>query len=323
MKFTTGKIGARAPRWTAAEDAALHADYQRRGAAALAAELGRTMAAVRFRASYIGATKRKSGMGSEECGIGLSSSPQPPAPSLPAQELGLWREYLAGGRRDTQLRNRLIGRHVEAVRRLAVHVAHQTGGAVAADDLTQVGWLGLVDAAQTFDPARGFAFPTLALRRARGAMLDELRRLDHVPRLDRQRSRAAEAVRVLLRQRLGREPSDDDLAAAGVPSAAIVSARLARRRVEALDEPKFASGHTLREELAVLLGTDARDVDDFFRAALRSQSLAQQTMIYLYFVPGCTMKEIGQVLRLSESRISQALAAAIEDLRRQFRREVA
>ena len=228
----------------------------------------------------------------------------------------IWVEYKQNGERS--LRNRLMEHYLQLVRYTADRIAAKLPSEVDVDDLISAGIFGLLDAIEAFDLARGVKFETYCSPRIRGAILDELRTMDWVPRL----------VRNTLRAELGRLPNDDEIAH-----------RLQISRVE-LDKlirdsnavslvslsRKFydEESSTELEEIDVL--RDRRSEDpvgelqrrDLHRAAMDCLSRIERIIVVLYYSEQMTMKEIGQTLDLSESRVSQMHSSILKRLTHQM-----
>ena len=204
----------------------------------------------------------------------------------------------------------LLARHGGLIDRAARRVAARTGGAVSPDDLWSAGALGLLDAARRFDAARDVKFETFAAHRIQGAMLDELRRMDHLPRRLRAQADEVERARARLAQALSREPTGEELAAeTGLGSeelAAVLGA--AQPHVEALDTLQ-AAGTPADERLErdQLLGAVS--------AAVAALPERLQTLLALHYVEGLTYREIAKVFDISEPRVCQLHGDALARLR--------
>ena len=210
------------------------------------------------------------------------------------------------------------------VEQLARRVAATMPNTIEMGDLIQDGVIGLIDAAQRFDEARGIKFETFAERRIRGAMIDALRK-DAWPRGVRRQRRELEAAREELRRELGCEPSLADLAA----KVGSDEKRLGRTivRISTIESTSpLASGENLDESTlpAALIpsGPDRPDTayekaetQERVRAAIESLPLREQKVIGLYYYGEATMKQIGTEIGVNESRVSQLHARAIRRLR--------
>lgn len=210
---------------------------------------------------------------------------------------------------------------VEALaRRMASTMPHS----IDLGDLVQDGVLGLIDAAERFDEARGIKFETFAERRVRGAMIDALRR-DAWPRGVRRIRREIEAARDKLRGKLGYEPSLADLAAEIGSDEKRLGRTIVRINTIESTSPLSCAEHLDEAQLpAVLVPTEPDRPDQAFerveakdrvREAIRSLPPRERRLIGLYYYGEVTMKEIGAELGVNESRVSQLHARALGRLR--------
>ncbi|NOS99298.1 MAG: FliA/WhiG family RNA polymerase sigma factor [Phycisphaerales bacterium] len=248
-------------------------------------------------------------------------------PTVSREELvTMWVEYKATA--SEELRNRLMEIYFPLVRYNSERIAAKLPDEVDTQDLVSAGVFGLVDAIESFDLERGVKFETYCAARIRGAILDELRAMDWVPRLVRSRAhRLDHATRSLLAQN-GQMPTVDDLQRhLKLPqddferlvrdSKAITQVSLSRRQFET------DSSREVRE-IDVLVdrrGTDPmeeaqkRDIRDLMTRGL---TRAERLILILYYYEQMTMKEIGMTLDLSESRVSQMHSAILERLKAQL-----
>jgi RNA polymerase sigma factor FliA len=210
----------------------------------------------------------------------------------------------------------LVMRHAELVKRIAYHLAGRLPASVEVDDLIQAGMLGLLEAASNYSAGRGASFETYAGIRIRGAMLDGLRKLDWAPRSVHRKARAvANAIRELESQ-IGREARDSDVA-----QKMGVSLEEYHKIVEDAAGCQISS---LTTEEGEINATDPdadpfRDViDERFRAALTDAIAGlpdrERTVMSLYYDDELNLKEIGAVLKVSESRICQIHGQALARL---------
>lgn len=207
----------------------------------------------------------------------------------------------------------ILARHARLVDRTARRLASRTGGAVAADDLWSAGAMGLLDAARRFDPQRDVKFETFAEKRIRGAMLDEMRRLDHLPRRLRAQVERVERNRVRLAQRLGREPGLPEIAAVlGLGCEEVDAlAQLALPQVTEMDKLVAALP---RADEVVARGEATRAL----AAAVSALPERLQLLLSLHYEQGLTYREIAHILEVSEPRICQLHAEAVASLRRRI-----
>ncbi len=235
----------------------------------------------------------------------------------------IWRSYQAD--RNDELRNTLIEHYMPLVRYNAERVWSKLPNEVELEDLVSCGIMGLMDSIASFDLDRGVKFATYCSRRIRGAILDELRERDWVPRIVRNRMRRVDEARKALEAQLGREPNTEELAKEmNLPPEEFsrvvndtnhsVFISLSRPRNE-------TDSHKDLREIDVLEDKRARDpiIDmqkkDIKELIMRGLSRAERLIVLLYYYEEMTMKEIGMTLDLSESRVSQMHSAIIKRLR--------
>ena len=206
----------------------------------------------------------------------------------------------------------LIQRYAPLIDRLARRMAAKAGIPSLQDDLWSAGALGLVDAARRFEQGRGVKFETFAEHRVRGAMLDEMRKLDHLPRRLRERSEAVAKARRELAQALGRPAVDSEVA----EQMSMTATELAEVEAAALPPAQLDPEFELRSE--------APAVEDQLDFARQSKLLAHhvdrlperlKVLLGLHYQEGCTYREIAQILKISEPRVCQLHAQALEKLR--------
>ena len=238
----------------------------------------------------------------------------------------LWSRYRTTG--DSRARAQLLDRYLGLVHHSAHQLLRRVSRDVELHDLVGAGTLGLVQALEGFELDRGLAFSTYAMPRIRGAMLDELRGRDWMPRSIRTRSRQFFAVRADLQQQLGRQPSAEEEAAKlglDMPTYFRWQEEVDGRVILTLDggsggdDPDHAP--RLAESIADLLAAEpGAELDhEQMLARLREGFLllpARDRMVLsLYFYEEMNLREIGQVLHVSESRISQIRTRALKRLR--------
>ncbi|HUK65951.1 MAG TPA: FliA/WhiG family RNA polymerase sigma factor [Anaeromyxobacteraceae bacterium] len=204
----------------------------------------------------------------------------------------------------------LIARHSALIDRAARRLAARTAGALSPEDLWSAGALGLVDAARRFDATRDVRFETFAEHRIRGAMLDEMRRMDHLPRRLRAQAELVERTRGRLTQTLQREPSSEELA-----------------REVGLDLETLDAVTTLSQPhagLVDLLESSASPADEQVERAELARALGKaiaglpdrlQLILSLHYVEGLTYREIAKIIEVSEPRVCQLHGEAMAALR--------
>ena len=205
----------------------------------------------------------------------------------------------------------------------AMRYAHRLPPEIGVEDLISVGLQSLVESARRFDPSRGLKFKTMAEHRIRGAMLDEIRSMDWVPRSVREKQSEVSAIRTLLEKELGREPREDEIARKmGLSEEAMAQLlwEIDTHPALSLDEffsPEETEGESLGDRLPETrqedpLGQLIRvDGVEKLTRALESLPDKQRLVLTLYYYEELTMKEVAQVLEVSESRVSQIHAQAL------------
>lgn len=238
-----------------------------------------------------------------------------------------WRQYKKAPTRE--LRNELLEQYAHIVRFNAERIRTKLPTEVELDDLISAGMFGLIDAIEAFDIDRGVKFETYCSPRVRGAILDELRSMDWVPRLVRNRSQKIQSTIKSLQNELGRAPSSEEVAERiGVSrtefvrmsrdSTAVTMTSLSRRTGSGDSTRDMSELDILRDERAVNPVSEMQKLDlrNLIQQGLTS---TERLILILYYYEEMTMKEIGVTLDLSESRVSQMHSAIVERLRAQLK----
>jgi len=246
-----------------------------------------------------------------------------------ANENDLWTRYKDRG--DESARDDLILNYMGGVRFVAGRMAIHVPANVELDDLISWGVLGLLDAVEKFDPDKGLKFSTYATIRIRGAIIDEIRSLDWAPRSLRTMARKIGSARERLRHETGGEPSVEAIAEAMDVEPEKVSdtlVQLQTAQVLSLDDYLPGSEREESRNLNVIEDTGVRSPGSEAEAQERQEKLVeailglpeqQQKVLNLYYYEELTLKEIGAVLEVSESRVCQVHSAAIKKLREAVR----
>jgi RNA polymerase sigma factor for flagellar operon FliA len=245
----------------------------------------------------------------------------------------LWKDYRKTHSAET--REKLVLRYVSLVKYVAGRLAIGLPPSVQADDLISSGILGLMDAIDKYDLERDTRFETYAVTRIRGAILDELRALDWIPRSTRQKARRLENVYVQLESALGRSATAEEVAKHMNLSTSALYGLLDEVRsthLISLDEyvqGKDGEGQTRLvdavEDKVNLDPTDRIDIEDLkevMNGAILRLPPRERLVIALYYYEELTLKEIGSILNVSESRISQIHTKAIVRLRGKLRSQM-
>jgi RNA polymerase sigma factor for flagellar operon FliA len=237
-----------------------------------------------------------------------------------------WLRYQRNG--DPESRAKLLRQYLPLVRNVAGRMAIGFPRSVELSDLINTGVIGLVEAFRNFDPARGVKFETYAVPRIRGAILDELRALDWVPRSTRARSREIDRALVSLENVHGRPPTNAELAdklGCTIDELATAIGDASNSTLLSLDETIFREEdnhqvpriETIKDANRVTaLGELEKDeLRAFLVTAIDRLTEQEKLVIALYYFEELTLKEIGEVMSISESRVSQIHTKAVLKLR--------
>lgn len=239
----------------------------------------------------------------------------------------LWRRYKEGG--DQSAREGLVVAYSPLVKFVAGRTGARLPSHVDQADLISYGMIGLVDAMERFEPRREIRFETFAMQRIRGAIIDGLRSLDWVPRSVRSRARDIEAANSKLEHELGRAPTDAELAGRlkmsqnNLQEALLQISNSSILALEELWMAPDASGDkvslldTIEDESAPdpQAALDTNEVKDRLSEAIHDLPERETLVVALYYLANLTLREIGEVLGVTESRVSQVHSKAVLRLR--------
>jgi len=231
---------------------------------------------------------------------------------------------------NQELRNRLVEMYLPLVKYNGERIWARLPEGVELDDLISAGVFGLMDAIDAFDLSRGVKFETYCVPRIRGAMLDELRTMDWVPRLVRSKaSKLNEALRNL-EARLGHQPSEIELAEElGISVAELEKMILDANAVNLISlNKKWYETDSYKDVREIDILEDKKGEDptkriqknDLMRLVTKGLNRNERLIIILYYYEELTMKEIGATLDLSESRVSQMHSSIVQRLQDQLHR---
>ena len=224
----------------------------------------------------------------------------------------LWASYADA--RCESVRNQLVLHYSPLVKYVAGRVRSSLPDSVESADLVSEGVIGLMDAIEKFEPARGLQFQTYAVPRIRGAIIDSIRAADWVPRSVRSQLRDLERARTALHLRLSRAPTDDELCAElSLTRAELVQLRQRPTGVSLAEDDELAAVNDLAPAIDDAL--EHEDTRVVLLHALGELPERDRVVIALYFFEGLTLSEIGQVLGVTESRVSQLRSRATSALR--------
>ena len=225
----------------------------------------------------------------------------------------------------TETRDRLVMEHVGLVKTMAQRLAMRLPSQVEVSDLVGVGMLGLIDAAGRYKPTLGVPFDAFARRRVQGAMLDSLRDLDWAPRSLRRMRRDVDSALGGLRRKLNREPEEAEIAAEMGMTVASYEKTIEQLRtldigaIRSLDAP--SEDGTSRLELCVdqsegvVTQLERKELRVHLAKAIEQLPERERQILALYFEEELTLAEIGQVIGVGESRVSQLRSLALSRLR--------
>jgi len=245
-------------------------------------------------------------------------------------ELGRsWHAFKADA--DVRAREKLILHYAPLVKYVASRVATGLPASVDQADLVSYGMFGLIDALQKFEPGRGNKFETYAIPRIRGAIIDELRAMDWVPRSVRFKQREIEKALTGLESMLKRQPTEAELAERlGMSLSELheVITQISFVSVLALDET-VSVGADRGEQVSLIdtladkafdpgSGVESQETRGLLAAAINALSEREKIVVTLYYFEGLTLAEIGEILGVTESRICQIHTKAVGVLRGQM-----
>jgi RNA polymerase sigma factor for flagellar operon FliA len=238
----------------------------------------------------------------------------------------VWTEFHK--KHSEKCRNLLMEHYLPIVKYTAERIYSKLPDKVELDDLISAGIFGMMDAIEAFDPGRNVKFETYCSPRIRGAILDELRSMDWVPRLVRTRAHQIERATRTLEAHFGRAPTEDETAAElGVDleeyrrmqrdASATGILSLSNNYSDGESEKDIRESDIIRNDKSKDPLTEAqkRDLKDLLTRGL---SRAERLIIVLYYYEEMTMKEIGATLDLSESRVSQMHSSIMARLKAQM-----
>jgi RNA polymerase sigma factor for flagellar operon FliA len=234
----------------------------------------------------------------------------------------LWREYRRTG--DKKVRDRLILTYAPLVKYVAGRLGSGLPAHVDDDDLVSYGLLGLIGAIERFDPDRDIKFETYAISRIKGSIIDELRSLDWVPRSVRSRAREIERAIADLESKLGRAPTDEEISGklgVSVDELNESLSEIGRTSIAALDElwtvssggDQIALIDTIEDEQGPnpQSALDETEMREAIADAISRLPEREKLVVTLYYYEELTLREIGEVLGVTESRVSQLHTKAI------------
>jgi len=239
-------------------------------------------------------------------------------------------------KRTPEIREKLLIEYLPLVKSVAGRMALGFPKSVEVSDLVSTGFIGLSEALSNFDPSRGVKFETYAVPRIKGAILDELRSLDWVPRSTRAKSRGIEKAKVKLENKLGRKPTKWELAKVLKVSTKELLATLddlSSSSMLSLDDMIYGDDdnrqiprvETLKSTCTqnILSDLEKKELKAFIVSSVNNLTEQERLVISLYYYEELTLKEIGEVMNISESRVSQIHTKAVYKLRNMIKEKFA
>ncbi|MCL1936539.1 MAG: FliA/WhiG family RNA polymerase sigma factor [Defluviitaleaceae bacterium] len=230
----------------------------------------------------------------------------------------VWEEYTRT--KDKELKDKLILEYAPLVKylagRLSVHIGHR----VEYDDLISYGIFGLIDAIDKFNLDKGVKFETYASLRIRGSIIDNIRKLDWVPRDLRQKNKQLEAAYLALEAEIGREPTEEEMAKKLGMS--LVEVRDLMKKANVVNVVSLDDYLEQNHEDVFFASDDSpekmyhkKEISDILVETIDKLSEKEKKVISLYYFEDLTLKEISKIMGVSESRISQIHSKAVIKLR--------
>jgi RNA polymerase sigma factor FliA len=224
----------------------------------------------------------------------------------------LWHQWKSSG--SPVARERLILHYAPLVMDVASRVATGLPVSVEQVDLVSYGIFGLMDALGKFEPGRGNKFETYAIPRIKDAIIHDLRVMDRVPRSVRFKARELETAHTNLESLLKRQPSEKEMAERLGISVRELH-QMVNRIVETVSIPETLADTILDPSSSRTSGTEGQEIRGMLAAAVNSLPERDKIVVTLYFFEGLTLAEIGDVLGVTESRVSQIVSRILDDMR--------
>jgi RNA polymerase sigma factor FliA len=238
------------------------------------------------------------------------------------REEGLWARYKES--RDLSLRDSLVEQYAPLVKYVAGKVAANLPSSVEYDDLVGYGVFGLFDAIEKYDPDKGVKFKTYAVTRIRGAMYDHLREMDWVPRSVRQKAKEIEQAVMMLEARLGRPASDSEIAVSmglNEEEFSRLMGKISSTVILSLNDiwspgsesEKLCIGESIESPRSLNPDSaiEKQEIRRVIKRAINELPEKEKKVLVLYYYENLTLREIGQILDVTESRISQLHTKAV------------
>ncbi len=243
----------------------------------------------------------------------------------------LIKEYKASG--DSALKTEIVNEMLPLVKSIAGKISRPSTSLTSHEDLISIGVEGLLEALESYDPSKGIQFNTFAYYRIRGSIIDYLRSIDELPRTKRSAYGKAQQTISRLQQLLGRMPLNREVAdEMGIPLAeyeqllSVVQQRAALSLEAGSEEEDMAPvAYSIEDDTfsAPDAGLITKETSGFLRSAIEALPKREQIILVLYYYEEYTLKEIAEVVNLSEARISQIIGKTLMELKSCLARAIA
>ena len=238
----------------------------------------------------------------------------------------LWIEYVEN--KDKEIKKKLIENYITLVKIIAGRMYNFYGSKIEYDDLLGYGILGLIDSIDKFDITKNIKFETYAQIRIKGAIIDNVRRLDWIPRSLRKKSKDVQNAIFLLENKLGRSPSNKEISEQldiSLSELELLLLDISTFNVSSLEEFLIAGGEyslEIQEDRSTPEDVfEKKEIKELLAHSINSLSKNEKMVISLYYYDEFTYKEIGNIMELSESRISQIHSKSILKIRNILEKE--
>lgn len=235
----------------------------------------------------------------------------------------LWMEYLED-KTNKKLRDEIIVQYIYLTKYVIGRIKLNLPPNFAIEDITSFGVEGLIDAVEKFSPDKGAQFETYAIMRIRGTIIDKIRSQDWMPRSTRKKIKDIKQAAEILKQKLGRSATNEEIAEyLGIDKEKVVSTLAEDTAVGSLYDKKYSDAEgielidTIEDTNSVnpLEKLEEKDVKNELQAALKKLPERERMVMVLYYHENMTLKAIGESIEVSESRVCQIHAQAIMKLR--------
>lgn len=238
----------------------------------------------------------------------------------------LWEKYTASN--DKEIKKKIIEHYIELVKIIAGRMYNFYGTKIEYDDLLGYGVLGLIDSIDKFDLSKKIKFETYAQIRIKGAIIDSIRKLDWIPRSLRKKAKDVQTTIASLENRYGRSPTDSEIAmemGVSEEELTILLSDISTFNMSSLEEIVCNSGDYFSQSGKSVetpnSAYESKEMKELLSQAINLLNKNEKLVISLYYYEDLTYKEIGDIMELSESRISQIHSKAIMKMKNTLARQ--